>query len=419
MNKFDKIIADKLNQASDYPADVTVWKSIENNLHGSTSLNNQFKSSLYAGIAASLLFGALFSINSPSNKPSDKIKDGMSESSQFTEEQSNISQSNHSIDLHKEFKLQEEHKIAFSSSKKQVSSGKVTHDNIEQQMTPSSDEEVEKKLDLIGNNASENKTAKPTDSSENNTSVAFDFTASGIQCIDEVIYFETNSPADNIEWIFDGSHLKQGASVNQLFTTEGVHEVVMLVEQNDQQYSVRKEIEIYSKPQPIIDIEIRENNGCFKQEVAFKASPEHNSYDWYIAQTKVSSANGFVSLESGSYNLSLTAVNEYGCFAKHSQLVTVEGGLELYIPSSFTPNNDGQNDVWFPKGLENTSHFEIKVFRIQDRSLVFETSDLNPWDGTLSKTAEQAQRGDKFIYEIIIEDNCSDTKKLSDMITVL
>jgi gliding motility-associated-like protein len=82
-----------------------------------------------------------------------------------------------------------------------------------------------------------------------------------------------------------------------------------------------------------------------------------------------------------------TVTDENGCSVSDSILIRVIQDEKIFIPSAFSPNNDGINDrfVLFP-GPEVR---EIRSVRIFDRwgTLVFEGSGLpdeqNAWDGSL------------------------------------
>ena len=74
-----------------------------------------------------------------------------------------------------------------------------------------------------------------------------------------------------------------------------------------------------------------------------------------------------------------------GCEVKGQVFVTVLefvcGDIYIFIPSAFTPNGDGENDILFVRG-EFLLELELKIF---DRwgELVFETTDQSVgWDGT-------------------------------------
>ena len=82
--------------------------------------------------------------------------------------------------------------------------------------------------------------------------------------------------------------------------------------------------------------------------------------------------------ETTTYQISITDTN--GC--KTTDYVTVEVLIpDLFIPTGFSPNNDGVNDVVFIRSLD----IQTMNFQIFDRwgGLVFETNDQKVgWDGT-------------------------------------
>ena len=85
-------------------------------------------------------------------------------------------------------------------------------------------------------------------------------------------------------------------------------------------------------------------------------------------------------------------------------------GANVFIPNTFSPNADGANDVFYPRG---TGLFKIKTLRIFNRwgQVVFEKQSFNAndalsgWDGTFKGAKLSA---DVFVYMIdIICDNNS------------
>lgn len=87
-------------------------------------------------------------------------------------------------------------------------------------------------------------------------------------------------------------------------------------------------------------------------------------------------------VESSTYTVNVT--DENGCKASVQVPVTVIGvcGDDIFVPNSFTPNNDGVNDQLYLRGRGLSA---LKVFRVFDRwgNLVFETNDMNEgWNGT-------------------------------------
>ena len=88
---------------------------------------------------------------------------------------------------------------------------------------------------------------------------------------------------------------------------------------------------------------------------------------------------------SGEYWVQVTDVN--GCIKKDSIDITIQNcdDCSLFIPSAFTPNNDGLNDLFKARAeCPNISlqNFSLSVYNRWGQ-LVFLTNDINDgWDGT-------------------------------------
>jgi gliding motility-associated-like protein len=78
------------------------------------------------------------------------------------------------------------------------------------------------------------------------------------------------------------------------------------------------------------------------------------------------------------YTTMLTVVNEIGCTS--NAYYTVTAPVIIYIPNSFTPNNDGINDAWFVYG-SNIREYECLIFN-RWGDVIFESTDISkPWTG--------------------------------------
>ncbi len=97
------------------------------------------------------------------------------------------------------------------------------------------------------------------------------------------------------------------------------------------------------------------------------------------------------------------ALAEHGCNDSDDITITVIcKASQLYVPNSFTPNGDGQNDLFLPRGKGIRI---IKLFRIYDRwgELIFEQKDIDVndfsrgWDGTRNG---KPLPSDVFVYMI-------------------
>ena len=82
--------------------------------------------------------------------------------------------------------------------------------------------------------------------------------------------------------------------------------------------------------------------------------------------------------------MTLRVTDENGCSAERHRVVVIKNPeLQIFLPNSFTPDQNGLNDVFKPVGLHITDdHY---LFVIYDRwgEVMFRTTDPEQgWDGT-------------------------------------
>jgi gliding motility-associated-like protein len=103
---------------------------------------------------------------------------------------------------------------------------------------------------------------------------------------------------------------------------------------------------------------------------------------------------------------SCIASNGGSCVSRDAITIRVVcGSTNVYIPNTFSPNNDGMNDVFFPRGK---GLFNIKSFRVFNRwgQIVFERFNTAPnnandgWDGTFNG---KPLTSDVYVYIMEIE----------------
>ena len=109
----------------------------------------------------------------------------------------------------------------------------------------------------------------------------------------------------------------------------------------------------------------------------------------------------FVYNESGSYTVSLIVTNNEGCTDTASHTIIIEPVFSIYIPNAFTPDGDGINDSFSPKGAEFTE-YEMSIFNRWGEK-VYQTHNVDkPWDGK-SGSGSATQEG-VYAYKIRVID---------------
>ncbi|WP_160711537.1 PKD domain-containing protein [Chitinophaga solisilvae] len=120
-------------------------------------------------------------------------------------------------------------------------------------------------------------------------------------------------------------------------------------------------------------------------------------------------------LRSGTYNVCLTAANPEGCTETKCKMVSAIVVPLFDVPSAFSPNNDGMNDVFYVKGFGVTK-FNLKIFNRWGQ-LVFESSDQRiGWDGRF-KGAVQPM--DAYAYVVNLEFTDGTKANRSGSVTLL
>ena len=112
---------------------------------------------------------------------------------------------------------------------------------------------------------------------------------------------------------------------------------------------------------------------------------------------------------------SLAATNNCGTITQ--QLVVANGLCKVFVPTAFTPNNDGRNDIFKALGTEAVTEFDLKIFE-RGGQIVFETKDKNKgWDGKLKGMGFPTG---VFVYLIKYKDIYSaDSKILKGTLTLI
>ena len=106
--------------------------------------------------------------------------------------------------------------------------------------------------------------------------------------------------------------------------------------------------------------------------------------------------------DTGSYIITLITSTLYNCADTSYQTIIIEPDFLFFIPSVFTPNDDGINDYFSGKGVF-IKEFEMRIF---DRwgKLIFYSNNINtPWGGKTISGNEPVESG-VYVYSIQVKD---------------
>lgn len=223
------------------------------------------------------------------------------------------------------------------------------------------------------------------------------FTSDALSLCEPAIFTLTNTTDPNatqfIQW-----HLSDGQSYqnqNEVVTPEmyaGNYDVQLIISSpNGCVDSITYSDYLIVNPLPTANFSWNPSLiQMFNTEVSFINQSElATSYEWFFE----SGTPGFSSLENpkitfpdgevGNYEVILIATSEFGCKDTATNYIDVLSEVIVYVPNSFTPDNDEFNQVWkfYTEGLDE-SDFTLKVYNRWGQ-VVWESHNMDVfWDGT-------------------------------------
>jgi gliding motility-associated-like protein len=119
---------------------------------------------------------------------------------------------------------------------------------------------------------------------------------------------------------------------------------------------------------------------------------------------------------AGNYAIALIVVSDHGCRDTIVKSITIGEDFNLYVPDAFSPNGDGINDVFQPKGYGIT-RYELNIFDRWGEKL-FTTKDFSQgWTGAY-KSADIVKE-DVYVWKIIATDANGKQREFSGKVAVI
>ncbi len=123
---------------------------------------------------------------------------------------------------------------------------------------------------------------------------------------------------------------------------------------------------------------------------------------------------------AGEYPLCLTISDDFGCEDQLCRVYEVRENFVVYIPSAFTPNGDGINDLFFVEGRDiDPDNFLLQIFN-RNGEIVFESADPTlKWDGGEPEHEYYAQN-EVYVYRVVIGALAnSETREFTGSVTAI
>ena len=214
-------------------------------------------------------------------------------------------------------------------------------------------------------------------------------------CPGQTLRLSSSSPDGN-QWLKDGWPIVD-ATGQFLEVTEAGFYQVQFTDPISNVTVTSEGVEVISVPESDFDFEADPRQGFEGQEVAFSSSGMDTPvvFNWNFGDSNDPGNNSSQDASpshiyemAGDYDVQLQATDEYGCLhtiLKATYVRIVREGEEfkagIFLPTAFTPNGDGVNDIFRVRGIV-TGEFLMSVFN-QWGEIIFTTEDPSlGWDGS-------------------------------------
>jgi gliding motility-associated-like protein len=118
---------------------------------------------------------------------------------------------------------------------------------------------------------------------------------------------------------------------------------------------------------------------------------------------------------TGTYQVLLTVANGFGCMDTLLKTVTVRLSNNIFIPTGFTPNGDGNNDLFRVRG-NNILFSEMSVYSPWGQRIFYSEKETKGWDGTLNGDVVPVGN---YAYVITVQYDSGDKETFKGSISVI
>ncbi|WP_339631775.1 T9SS type B sorting domain-containing protein [uncultured Maribacter sp.] len=127
-----------------------------------------------------------------------------------------------------------------------------------------------------------------------------------------------------------------------------------------------------------LEISVEESN---INQITATVTGGRENYTFYLGDRDMGSENVFYITETNTYDV--TVVDENGCESTASIFIEF---IDIEIPNFFTPNGDGENDIWMPLNIEIYPEIFVSIYDRYGRTVYTFKDNEDGWDGFYQNT---------------------------------
>lgn len=230
----------------------------------------------------------------------------------------------------------------------------------------------------------------------------------------------SSSQLQKVDWNMNNLGFNEGEVYNYCITTSG-GKTLRTVYTDDYGCMNTSTFAVHAHPLPVADFHYGPGGpveGDLVEFVDASLGPAISKWEWYFADNGKNAFYqnpSFTFEKAGAYPVTLIVANKWGCIDTITKAVLVGLDANLYVPNVFTPDGDGVNDVFQPKGYGITS-YRLQIFN-RWGELIFESNDFaTGWDGTVKG---KVIKDESYVWKITAGDVKGRNKEYTGHVSIL
>lgn len=227
-----------------------------------------------------------------------------------------------------------------------------------------------------------------------------------------------NSAIVSTEWDFGNDNTASVPDLEFCYYNPGTYDVTLTITTDKNcKRTLTKEKFITVHPQPQVAFSSSpEKVDIMKPEVTFiNQSTGASTYDWTFGDNSPNSDDFspmHIYTDTGFFKVKLFAITDNGCMDSVTNYVFIDPFYTVYIPTAFTPNGDGVNDVFEIYG-QYIGEYNITIFDRWGKPIFQDASyDRIKWD------ARDVPDG-VYVYAIRLKDTQGKLFKYNGQLTIV
>ncbi len=214
----------------------------------------------------------------------------------------------------------------------------------------------------------------------------------------------------NVSWLWniEGVGTVNEQNTAQTFSNAGLYDVTLTVTSDEGCITTLTQSNFITvHPNPIAQfVAIPDRTEILYPEITFtdlsSGAPTEWNWDFGTGDASTEESPIYSFPDTGTFTVLLEVLNQYGCPDTISQTVVITPSFTIYVPNAFTPDGDGVNDIFLPKGI-GWRDYELRIFS-RSGNQVFTTFDpLQGWDGSV-RNAGRVTISDVYVWRIYVRD---------------